>query len=216
MEKYNSVLKIDSNGTLYQRVVFSMPIIEKGLKTNSRPLKINSEPKDEEENLKRAQRRARTKVKDYVKTNTDLIYFVTYTLSPEVIEDRCDERAIYKKLRSWLMNAVARKSFKYVLVPEQHEDGAWHFHGFTNLALEWKFGYYTSFSVRDKSLNDTDRTINYITGYIGKNNKKFNGRYYLHSNNLKEPTKIYANLDFDEESGYCKEIKNGLMVKING
>ena len=216
MEKYNSVLKIDSNGTLYQKVVFNMPIIEKGLKTNSRPTKIHFDEISEEENQKRAQRRAKTKVKDYVKTNTDLIYFVTYTLSRIKVGDRYDEKIIYKKLRSWLMNAVTRKGLKYVLVPEQHEDGAWHFHGFANLALKWSFGHYTSFPVRDKSLNDTDRTIRYITSYISKNENKFNGRYYLHSNNLEEPNKIYTNLDFDEEDGYCQEIKNGLMVKING
>ena len=216
MEKYNSVLKFNDNGVLYQRVVFNMPIIKTGLKTNSRPLKTHFDEKSKEENLKRAQRRAKTKVKDYVKTNTDLRYFVTYTLSDTKVGNRYDEKVVYKKLRSWLMNSVARKGFKYVLVPEQHKDGAWHFHGFTNLDLEWKLGYYASFIVRDTHLENTDRTIRYITSYIGKDGKKFNGRYYLHSNNLQEPIKTYENLDFDEESGYCQEIKNGLMVKING
>ena len=212
MEKYNSVVKVDANGEIYQRVVFNMPVIQLGAK---RPQKINktlSESLSPEEVRERAQRRAKTKVKDYIRTNTDLKYFVTYTLSPEKVKDRYDEKLVYSSIRNWLSDRVKLKGLKYILVPELHEDNAWHFHGFTNKNLKWNYGI--SVVKYPRSERASKNAINYTVSYIGKDDNKFNGRYYLHSNNLKEPTKIYDNTDFDQEDGYCFEIKNGLLVKI--
>lgn len=83
--------------------------------------------------LLRAQRRARTKVRDLALSN-DFRYFVTLTLDGGKV-DRYDVHAVTKKLNSWLDNAVRRHGLKYVLVPELHKDGAIHFHGFINDAL---------------------------------------------------------------------------------
>ena len=81
----------------------------------------------------RAQRRARTQVRDLARCN-EFRYFVTLTLDARSV-DRYDAAAVTRKLNTWLDNAVRRYGLKYVLVPELHKDGAIHFHGFINDAL---------------------------------------------------------------------------------
>lgn len=58
-------------------------------------------------------------------------YFITLTLSPDE-HDRYDLRAFYKQLTKWINNLNYRNgtSIKYLLIPEPHDDGAWHMHGF--------------------------------------------------------------------------------------
>ena len=206
MKKYNSITKVDLNGEIYQKKVFNRSIIVLGAKMPLKREKGKSVGKDIFKAEKDAKKRAKTKVRDYIKTNTDLEYFVTYTFSSKKIESRYDEKKIYAGIRDWLKKAVQRKGLKYVLVPELHKDGAWHFHGFTNMNLDWKYG----FKVVSRITQNKERQIkiNYITSYIGKGNMKFNGRRYLHSQNLQEPIKIYDNEDF--------ETAKGTLVKIEG
>lgn len=84
--------------------------------------------------LRRAVRRARAQVRDLAFCNP-MAYFVTLTLDKSKV-DRYDMAAITKKLNAWLSNQVQRKGLKYILVPERHKDGAIHFHGFFNAALD--------------------------------------------------------------------------------
>lgn len=88
------------------------------------------EPKD----VQRSVRRARAQVWDYALC-TPFRYFVTLTLDKDKV-DRYDVKTILKKLRVWADNQVRRKGLTYILVPERHKDGAIHFHGFFNDALE--------------------------------------------------------------------------------
>lgn len=83
----------------------------------------------------RAIRRAKAQVKDLALC-TDFRYFVTLTLSPERVSDRYDMAEVTRHLNAWLDNQVRRRGLAYVLVPERHKDGAIHFHGFFNDALE--------------------------------------------------------------------------------
>lgn len=56
-------------------------------------------------------------------------WFVTFTFNGEKVA-RYDYESCVKKLSYWLNNM--RKKYpemKYIVVPEQHEDGAFHFHG---------------------------------------------------------------------------------------
>lgn len=76
----------------------------------------------------RSIRRARARVREIALANS-FGHFVTLTLSPEKI-DRYDDRAIIRKLSTWADNQVRRRGLRYVLVPERHQDGAVHFHGF--------------------------------------------------------------------------------------
>ena len=81
----------------------------------------------------RAQRRARTQVRDLALCNS-FRWFVTLTLDAQRV-NRYDVAAITRKLNAWLDNAVRRHGLKYILVPEKHKDGAVHFHGFFSDAL---------------------------------------------------------------------------------
>lgn len=210
MQYYNNVRKIDLNGEVFQSITFEQPIIQKG---KMGPLNANKNVlNNEEENRNRAIRRAKTNITDYIKTNVDLNNFVTYTLDPSKI-NRYDEKIIYEKMRNWLSDRVKRKKLKYILVPELHKDGAWHFHGFVNISLEWNYGFYLTKEIESARQKNND--IRYVTSYVKKDMVKFNGRRYLHSNNLNKPVKLYNNVDFDSEEGKCVELKDlGVKMKI--
>ena len=63
-------------------------------------------------------------------------YFITLTLDEKKI-DRYDYDKCSNSVRSWLKNMQQRfaPNLQYLVVPEQHKDGAWHFHGlFANTA----------------------------------------------------------------------------------
>lgn len=86
------------------------------------------------EDLERSMRRARARVRRLALAN-DFRYFVTLTLDEQRV-DRYDAASVVRKLNQWCSNQVKRKGLRYVLVPERHKDGAIHFHGFFNDALE--------------------------------------------------------------------------------
>ena len=86
------------------------------------------------DNVRRAVRRAKQNLRDLALCN-EMKYFVTLTLDQAVI-DRHDMAAITRKLNAWCSNQVQRSGLAYILVPERHKDGAIHFHGFINDAME--------------------------------------------------------------------------------
>ena len=98
------------------------------------PRESASEAPDVAANLARAKRRARTMVRDYARANA-FQYFVTLTLDAARVSDRYDIDACTRDIRTTLDNLVRRKGLQYVLVPEEHKDGAIHYHGFINAAL---------------------------------------------------------------------------------
>jgi len=57
-------------------------------------------------------------------------WFVTFTLDKRKIE-RFDYDELSKRIKKWLNNLKQRKApdLYYLIVPEQHKNGAWHFHG---------------------------------------------------------------------------------------
>lgn len=62
----------------------------------------------------------------------DFAYFCTLTFSKEKVKDRYDLEGCMKSFRKWLNNYNNRKAaspVQYLLIPEQHKDGAWHLHG---------------------------------------------------------------------------------------
>lgn len=58
-------------------------------------------------------------------------YFITITVSPKRF-DRWNLDKIYRYLAQWFRDYRKRYRVElaYLLVPEHHKDGAWHFHGF--------------------------------------------------------------------------------------
>lgn len=135
---HNSQLKKYPDGSAVM-LIASKPIFrEPGWEEVGKKPAERSEPKSEKsrelENLERSRRRAKAMVSDYARCN-DFCYFVTLTMDKAMV-DRYDITGINKKLRSYLDNAVRRDGLKYVLIPEYHSDGAIHFHGLINKAVE--------------------------------------------------------------------------------
>lgn len=93
-----------------------------------KPAKREKGKKAEGDDRLRSMRRARAQLRRLALSN-EFTYFVTLTLDKEKV-DRYDPKEILKKLNPWLDNMVRRYELLYILVPEQHKDGAWHFHGF--------------------------------------------------------------------------------------
>lgn len=112
-------------------------------------------------------------------------WFVTFTFDGQKVE-RYDYDACVKALSKWLNNGRYRKApeMKYIVVPEQHKDGAWHFHGLLadcdgltfrdsgiidesgrrvyNL-LDYKLGFSTATRVQA-----SQKAANYICKYVTK------------------------------------------------
>lgn len=74
--------------------------------------------------------RARNKILEYVLCN-EFVFFVTLTLSPDKY-DRHNLSQFIKDLSIFIRDYNKRKnaSIKYLFIPEQHNDGSWHMHGF--------------------------------------------------------------------------------------
>lgn len=82
-----------------------------------------------DEKLQNSLSRSRSRVFELAMCNP-WDYFCTFTLNPEK-HDRYDLNASYRQLAKWVNNYGFRQhlSLSYLLVPEPHSDGAWHFHG---------------------------------------------------------------------------------------
>lgn len=160
-------------------------------------------------NKERARRRAAGAVRDLGLCN-DFRWFVTLTLSPERV-NRYDAAEVLRHLKHWLDNAVRRKGLAYVLVPEHHKDGAIHFHGFFNDALEavdsghqdgsghrvynlpeWGWGFSTAIEL----YGERRAAVAYVCKYIGKQGDKIGGRWYYSGGKLRRPEVVWMDTDF--------------------
>lgn len=160
----------------------------------------------------RSMRRARAKLRDIARS-TPFEWFVTFTLDRAKI-DRYDVREITCKLNTWLDNRVRRRGLCYVLVPEHHKDGALHYHGLINGALNasmadsghsdaqghriynlasWGYGFSTAIRL----YGDYRRAVGYVCKYIGKQAEKIGGRWYYSGGKLGRPTVQRFIADFD-------------------
>lgn len=99
-----------------------------------KPKAVRKDTEHPEDGQDRAIRRAKAQVRDLALC-TPFRWFVTLTLDASRV-DRYDMAEITRHLNHWLDNQVRRRGLAYVLVPERHKDGAVHFHGFFNDALE--------------------------------------------------------------------------------
>lgn len=108
-------------------------------------------------------------------------YFVTLTFDKDKI-DRYDYKAICASMLKFFDNYKQRKSkdFKYLLIPEQHKDGAFHFHGyFAGIASgdvrRNEHGYFDFVPYRKKygfcsisTIEDREKCACYVSKYITK------------------------------------------------
>ena len=77
-------------------------------------------------------RRAKSKIQEYVMCN-DWDMFITLTLDQRKY-DRYDLKRYNKDLSQFIrdINKSRQDKVKYLFIPEQHKDGAWHIHGFVS------------------------------------------------------------------------------------
>ena len=114
-------------------------------------------------------------------------YFVTLTLDAEK-QDRFALQTFSKKFGQFVRDLNKKRpngqKIEYLLIPEQHKDGAWHFHGLIkgltkddlkkNIRgyLEW-FAYSKRFGFFNCSpLKSHEAACKYITKYVTKDVKK--------------------------------------------
>lgn len=176
----------------------------------------------------RSMRRARSKVRRLALAN-DFRWFVTLTLDPKKV-DRWDPQAIMKIANRWLDNMVRRHGLAYILVPERHKDGAFHFHGFFSDSVEaldsghtdklghpvynllqWPLGFTTAIEL----YGDYAQAVAYTCKYIGKQEgERPMGRWYYSGGQLKQPEKVYADLDYQDVKESFKS--SGIAFSVPG
>lgn len=183
-----------------------------------------AEKKKKLDNLSRSFRRTRSALYMYARQCV-WEYFITLTYSPDKIENRYDFSLCMKKVHYWIDNCRRRKANEllFLLVPEQHKDGAWHVHGLlcntTGLTFtdsgkrydgkivynldDWKLGFSTATKV-----TDTYKVSNYITKYITKDLCAIipgKQRYFV-SKSILKPKTFTALIDTDEVGSFIQEV----------
>lgn len=172
-------------------------------------------------------KRDKKKVYDLARAN-QWDWFLTFTFDKNKV-NRFDYNECVSKLKKWLNNFSSRKCYghlKYLIIPEKHKNGAWHFHGlFANAPdtcfefsgvvkdgnlvfnlTSYKLGYTTATKVKD-----TNKVSHYITKYMTKElttDLKGKNRH-LASRNLNKPIEFssetleqiedYFNISLEDE-----------------
>ena len=232
--QHNGILYRYADGS-YDLIAASDPIFRESgweaagwAEAQPRPTAREAGKKSEGEDMLRSQRRARAKLRRLALAN-DFEYFVTLTLDGSMI-DRYDGAAIVKALGTWADNMVRRHGLRYILVPERHKDGAFHFHGFMagpglnvkdsgvewdgrpvyNLP-QWRLGFTTA----QRLYGDYHAAVGYCCKYIGKQGaERPLGRWYYSGGALKEPAKTYLEVDFRGLEGGVEFSIPGAKMKV--
>lgn len=174
------------------------------------------EDKNKSESLRVSYIRTINSIYDIARCNT-WDWFFTFTFAPDKVKDRYDYAELSKVMSQWLRNIHKRKcpDMVYLVVPEQHKDGAWHFHGlFANcegLTMvdsgkqddksrpiynihDFKLGFTTATAVGDSA-----KACSYLVKYITKElcAATPNMRRYWASRNCVRPVEEFCILEGD-------------------
>ena len=185
------------------------------------------EDKYKSESLRVSYLRTVNSIYDIVRCNK-WEWFFTFTFAPDKVESRYDYEELSKVMSKWLNNVRARKcpDMVYCVVPEQHKDGAWHFHGLFSRCdgltmtdsghkddkgrviyniTDFKLGFTTATEV-----GDSDKACSYLVKYITKElcAATPNMRRYWASKNVNRPVEEFCILEGD----YMEKLQK-LMVK---
>lgn len=173
--------------------------------------------------------RSKEKIFELAKSN-NWDWFFTFTFDCKKV-DRLDYSSCQKVITKWLSNVKhsgKAPDLKYLIVPEQHKKGGWHFHGVLSgighlekdMVL-FKNGIYnlTSFKLgftTATKVQDTKKVSTYITKYITKEliNMTTGKSRYLHSKNLNTPVvteKFLTKKELDKI--FKKSVQNSNHIK---
>lgn len=147
----------------------------------------------------------------------DFELFVTFTFDPDKV-DRFNFTACYSKINRWIIHQRDNShskgvDFKYLIIPEKHKSGAWHFHGllsgYTGSLKDSKHlsssgrkiynltSYRSGFTTACK-IDDREVVANYVTKYITKDFiKSFNQKRFYCSRNLIRPKRFVNSSVFE-------------------
>lgn len=174
--------------------------------------------------IERSRRRTINMIYDYSRSNP-WEWFVTLTLNPLKV-NRYDYAECSKKLARWLNNMrKLSPDMMYLVVPEEHKDGAWHFHGlfahcdgmaFVDSGKQdckgrviWNVGKYRLGFSTATQISDLERASAYICKYISKDLCKATmgrKRYWISRNlSLPEVYEFYFESSFDDRVAFEKE-----------
>lgn len=168
----------------------------------------DSPPKPE--NLERAARRARAKVRRLALAN-QFRWFVTLTYDPQKVDSLNPDEAL-RRMGQWCSNQVKRRGLRYVLVPEYHQSGRVHLHGFFSDSLEavdsghkaangatifnlpgWGYGFTTAIEL----YGEYHKAVAYVCKYIGKDGK-IGGRWYYSGGALAQPVEEFVDVSAEQ------------------
>lgn len=189
---------------------------------------------DTAESIRASRSRTINKVYDIARSNM-WEYFFTLTFNPEKV-DSYNYAEVVKKLSKWLNNLRTKcPDMKYIVVPEKHKSGRWHFHGlFADVdglqfvesghvsesgqviynVGNYKLGFSTA--VR---LDGSPKVVSYLCKYITKEvceSTKGKKRYWA-SRNVKLPEIIDFDVTMDiKDILSCCDVENGRLKSVEG
>lgn len=172
--------------------------------------------------------RAKSKIFEYGICN-DWDFFVTLTIDQDKF-NRYDLKSYYKSFSQWLRDYQKKYNLKirYLFIPEQHQDGAWHLHGLiSGLPAEHltinQYGYFDWDAYKNKfgyismdKLKDKEKASSYLLKYVGKgfglNVTELNANLYYCSRGLKvaeviKKGSISQNIEPDYSNDYIESKK---------
>lgn len=175
----------------------------------------------------------------------DWEYFITLTFDGAKV-DRYDFDICMNKAVTWLKNQRYRcaPDIKYLFVPEQHKDGAWHIHGVicdigemkltdsgrvvigkksyirttenTNYPTIYNLsGWRFGFSTATK-VKDKHKVATYITKYLTKDlcESTFGKKRYYRSRNIPEPEEKGFIVEPHEYADFLQTIENSIGLTL--
>lgn len=152
--------------------------------------------------------RTKTLIRDIVLCN-NFELFCTFTFDPKKV-DSFSLPKCWQKMSSWINHQrdnskVKGKEFFYLIIPEQHVSGRWHFHalisGYTgqlkdsgcktaSLRPVYNITSFRSGFTTATPIDSKESVSNYVTKYITKDFvKSFNQRRFFCSRNLVRPSR---------------------------
>lgn len=194
-----------------------------------------------EERFQSSLSRARARIYELAACN-EFEFFCTFTLDGEKV-DRYDLAAFRKSFAHFIRNENARRlgdnKIRYLVIPEQHKDGAWHMHGLlAGLSgqleknkhgyLDWpryaeRFGFFNCSPIKDRQAT-AGYMVKYVTKDIAATTRAAGEHLYFASQGLKGKEVIAKNnrgglpedLIFDYEGDYVKTaiIDEEMLAKI--
>lgn len=169
----------------------------------------------------------------YISRSNVWQWFVTLTIAPSDRIDRYNYDECSAKVRKWFDNLRQRKTpdLYYLIVPEMHKDGAWHYHaligGADGLTFvdsghkdaggepiynfeDWRYGFSTA-----TRIVDTCRASSYIAKYITKDMcraTKGKHRFWASKSCQRASVEDYL-VDADELARYRQELMEHMSYK---